>query len=334
LLALVLRRLVWLPAAALGVATLVFVALEAAPGDPADLLLGDRPVPPEVRERIERAYGFDRPPLVRYGRWLSALFLEGELGWSHSRGRPVAQALADALPPTLLLSGAALLAHLVLGVAAGVVSGAGRGRAVDRALTVLGLAIYGMPTFWIGLMAILLASYVVPLFPASSMSSVGAERLGWIGRSLDGLWHLVLPAAVLGVGSAAALARFVRAGLIETLDLDFVRAARARGVSERDVLWRHALRSSLIPVINQVGLSLPVLVSGSLVVEVVFAWPGMGRLTYDALRAYDLPVVLAATMLSTVLVLIGSLLADLAMFAVDRRIRLGGSGAARPGKVA
>ena len=121
------------------------------------------------------------------------------------------------------------------------------------------------------------------------------------GRSLDGLWHLVLPAAVLGVGSAAALARFVRAGLIETLDLDFVRAARARGVSERGVLWRHALRSSLIPVINQVGLSLPVLVSGSLVVEVVFAWPGMGRLTYDALRAYDLPVVLAATMLSTVL---------------------------------
>lgn len=329
-----LRRLLWLPAAALGVATLVFVALEAAPGSPADLLLGERPVPPEVRQRIERAYGFDRPPLVRYGRWVSAVFLEGELGWSHSRGRPVAQALAQALPPTLLLSGAALLGHLLLGLLIGVASAAERGRRLDRALTALGLAIYAMPTFWLGLMSILLASYVLPLFPASSMSSVGAERLGWIGRSLDGLWHLVLPAAVLGLGSAAALARFVRAGLIETLDLDFVRAARARGVSARRVLWRHALSNSLIPVINWIGLSLPVLVSGSLVVEVVFAWPGMGRLTYDALRAYDLPVVLAATMLSTVLVLIGSLLADLAMMVVDRRIRSGHGGSVRTGRVA
>ena len=329
-----LRRLLWLPAAALGVATLVFVALEAAPGSPADLLLGERPVPPEVRQRIERAYGFDRPPLVRYGRWVSAVFLEGELGWSHSRGRPVAQALAEALPPTLLLSGAALLGHLLLGLLIGVASAAERGRRLDRALTALGLAIYAMPTFWLGLMSILLASYVLPLFPASSMSSVGAERLGWIGRSLDGLWHLVLPAAVLGLGSAAALARFVRAGLIETLDLDFVRAARARGVSARRVLWRHALSNSLIPVINWIGLSLPVLVSGSLVVEVVFAWPGMGRLTYDALRAYDLPVVLAATMLSTVLVLIGSLLADLAMMVVDRRIRSGHGGSVRTGRVA
>ena len=329
-----LRRLVWLPAAALGVATLVFVALEAAPGNPADLLLGDRPVPPDVRQRIERAYGFDRPALVRYGRWLSAVFVEGELGWSHSRGRPVAQALAEALPPTLLLSGAALVGHLLLGLLIGVASAAGRGRGLDRALTTLGLAIYAMPAFWLGLMSILLASYVVPLFPASSMSSVGAERLGWIGRSLDGLWHLVLPAAVLGLGSAAALARFVRAGLIETLDLDFVRAARARGVSQRRVLWRHALSNSLVPVINWTGLSLPVLVSGSLVVEVVFAWPGMGRLTYDALRAYDLPVVLAATMLSTVLVLIGSLFADLGMIIVDRRIRMGEPGAVRSGRVA
>ena len=324
----------WLPAAALGVATLVFAALEAAPGDPADLLLGDRPVPPHVRARIERAYGFDRPPLVRYGHWLSSVFLEGELGWSHSRSRPVARALADALPPTLLLSGAALVGHLLLGLLLGVVSAAARGRWVDRILTALGLAVYAMPTFWIGLMAILLASYVVPLFPASSMASVGAERLGFLGRSLDGLWHLVLPAGVLALGSAAALGRFVRAGLIEALDLDFVRAARARGVSERGVLWRHALRSSLVPVINWVGLSLPVLVSGSLVVEVVFAWPGMGRLTYDALRAYDLPVVLAATMLSTVLVLVGSLFADLAMIVVDRRIRIGEGAAARPGRVA
>ena len=317
-----IRRLALVLPLALGVATLVFVLMEASPGDPVDLLLGDRPVPPEVRERIERAYGFDQPPLTRYGRWMSALFLEGELGWSHSRSRPVARLLADALPATLALAGAALLLHLLVGVTLGVVSASRRGSWPDRALTVGSLLLYAMPTFWLGLMAVLALSYFVPIFPTSSMQSVGAEDWSFLHRLADRVWHLMLPACVLGLGSAAAMVRFVRAGLLETLGRDFVRAARARGLAERRVMLGHALRNSLLPVINLIGLALPALISGSLVVEVIFAWPGMGRLTYDAIRAQDMPVVLATTLLATLLVVLGSLAADLAMAAVDPRIRL------------
>jgi peptide/nickel transport system permease protein len=318
-----LRRLLLTVPLALGAATLVFALMETAPGEPVDLLLGERPVPPEVRERIERAYGFDRPPLARYLHWLGALVLRGELGWSHSRARPVAQALGQALPPTLALAGTALVLHLCLGILLGTLSASLAGRWRDRALTFFSLLLYAMPTFWLGLMAILALSYFVPLFPASSQASVGAAAWPWGARLADRVWHLALPAGVLGIASAASMMRFVRAGLLAALAQPFVRAARARGLSARRVIFAHALRNALLPVVNLAGLSLPVLLSGSLVIEVVFAWPGMGRLTYEAIRAQDLPVVLASTLLATVMVVGGSLAADLAMAAADPRIRLG-----------
>jgi peptide/nickel transport system permease protein len=321
----VLRRLLAAVPLALGAATLVFVVMETAPGDPVDRLLGDRPVPPGVRERIERVYGFDRPAVERYAGWMGALF-RGELGWSHSRQRPVADTVLQALPPTLVLSGAALLLHLLAGIAMGVVSAARPGGWADRTLTLGGLALYAMPTFWLGLMAILALSYALPLFPASSIQSVGADGWPFLARLGDRLWHLALPAAVLGLASAAAMTRFVRAGLLETLGQEFVKAARARGAGERRILFVHGLRNALLPVINLAGLSLPALLSGSLVIEVVFAWPGMGRLTYDAILAQDLPLVLATTMFATVLVILGSLAADVAMAAADPRIRLGDAG--------
>jgi len=329
LLGFVLKRLAIAVPLVLGVLTLVFVLLETTPGDPADLILGDRPVPPEVRERIERAYGFDAPPLERYARWMTALIFRGDLGWSVSRSRPVARLLAETLPPTLLLAGAALTLHVLLGLGLGVVSAARRGRWPDRALTLASLSLYAMPTFWLGLMAILGLSYLVPLFPASSMNAVGAEDWSLGRRLLDALWHLALPAAVLGLSSAAAMTRFVRAGLLEALGQEFIRAARARGLGGGRVMLVHALRNSLGPVINLVGLSLPILVSGSLIVEVVFAWPGVGRLTYDAIMAKDLSVVLVTTLLASLLVVVGSLAADLAMAAVDPRIRLAAERRAR-----
>ena len=321
------RRLAAALPLVLGAATLVFLALEAAPGDPVDLLLGDRPVPQDVRERIERAYGLDRPPLERYATWLGGVFLRGDLGWSYSRSRPVAALLAEALPATLLLAGAALLLHVVLGIALGGIAVAWRTRAIERALTAGTLLLYAMPTFSVGLLAILLLAHALPLFPASSMHSVGAEGWSAGARLLDLLRHLCLPALVLGAASAAGMARFVRAGLLDTLGQEFMRAGRARGLGPGRLLWRHALRNALLPVVNLVGLSLPILVSGSLVTEVVFAWPGMGRLTYEAILARDVPIVLAATILASWMVVAGSLLADLAMLAVDPRIRLAREGA-------
>jgi len=322
----ILGRLAFAVPLALGVATLIFVLMETAPGNPADLMLGDNPVPEEVRERIEHAYGFDRPATERYARWLSALFLKGELGWSHSRSRPVGRLLADALPPTLLLAGTALVFHLLAGILLGVVAASRNGRWQDRALTIGSLMLYAMPTFWVGLMAILGFSYFVPVFPASSMQSVGAEDWSLLGRVADRAWHLLLPAGVLGLASAAAMTRFIRAGLLEALGQEFVRAARARGLAERRVLLVHALRHAILPVINLAGMSLPVLVSGSLVIEVVFGWPGMGRLTYDAIHAQDFAVVLATTLLAALTVVAGNLAADVAMALADPRIRLDGSG--------
>jgi peptide/nickel transport system permease protein len=320
----ILRRLAIAVPLALGVATLVFVLLETAPGSPADLLLGDRPVSPEVRQKIEEAYGFDRSPVERYLNWLAALCLEGDLGWSHSKGRPVAEVLASTIPATVVLAGSALVLHLLVGIVLGVISAAQRDRWPDSLLTLGSLALYAMPTFWLGLMAILWLSYIIPLFPASSMQSVGSSAWPALLRLADRAWHLILPSAVLGLASAAAMTRFVRAGLLEALGQEFIKAARARGLGGGRVILIHALRNALIPVINLIGLSLPILISGSLVTEVVFAWPGMGRLMYEAIRAQDFGIVLAATLLATLLVVFGNLAADLAMAVVDPRIRLSG----------
>jgi peptide/nickel transport system permease protein len=320
------RRLILAVPLALGVATLVFVLLETAPGDPADLMLAGRPVPPEIREQILEAYGLDRSAGRRYASWIGALALHGDLGWSISRSRPVAELIGEALPRTALLAATALVLHVIAGVALGMVSASTRRRWVDRSIGGVSLVLYAMPAFWLGLMAVLCLSYLVPLFPASSMHSVGAEAWSWPRRWLDVAWHLVLPASVLGLASTAAMLRFVRAGLLRALARGFARAARARGVGSRRVLLVHALRNALLPVINLIGVSLPALLSGSLVIEVVFAWPGMGRLTYDAILMQDFPVVLATTLLATLLVVVGTLAADLAMVAADPRIRLRTSG--------
>lgn len=318
----VLRRLATALPLALGVATLVFILMETAPGEPVDTLLGAGPVPDEVRERYERVFGFDKSPVQRYVGWLSGL-ARGDLGWSISRSRPVSEAILDALPATLLLGGTALVLHLVIGVVLGVISAARRGGTADRLLTLGSLTLYAMPAFWLGLMAILTFSHALPWFPASNMSSTSAGDWSPLRRMLDISWHLALPCAVLATASAAAMSRFVRAGLLQALGQEFVRAARARGLTGNRVLIGHALRNTLIPVINLIGLSLPILVSGSLVIEVVFSWPGMGRLTYEAIHAEDGSVVLAATLLASLFVVLGNLAADLAMAAVDPRIRLG-----------
>jgi len=326
---LVARRLLAAIPLLFGVLTLVFVLVESAPGDPSGVLLGERPVPPEVRARIVEAYGLDRPPVERYLRWLGAVTLRGELGWSVSRARPVTRAIGDALPSTLLLAGAALLIYVIAGTGIGVAAARWRGRWPDRALGGASLVLFSMPVFWIGLLAILALSSGLGWFPPGSTHSVGADAWPPVRRTADLLWHLALPAGILGLTSAAALSRFVRSEMLAALGEEFVRAASARGASGRRVLFGHALCNSLLPAVTLVGMSVPVLVSGSLVTEVVFAWPGMGRLAYDAILARDLPVVLATTLLSSVLVIAGNLAADLVLAAVDPRIRAGQGGGAR-----
>ena len=322
MLGLVARRLVSAVPLVAGVLTLTFLLVEAAPGRPADLLLGDGPVPREMRARIEAAYGLDQPAYARYASWIGHT-LRGDLGWSLSRGRKVRSVFADSLPQTIGLAAGALAIQLLLGVVLGALHVVRPGGAVDHGLGFAGLVLASVPTFWLGLMAILLFAVAIPIFPPSSAHSIGADALSLPARAADALWHAALPSLVLGLGSAAIIARFVRASLVQALGEGFVRAARARGASRTRLLLVHALPAAAGPVITLAGLQLPALVSGALVVEVVFGWPGMGRVTYDAVMAQDLPVVLAAVFLATLLVIAGNLLAALGLALVDPRMRVG-----------
>jgi peptide/nickel transport system permease protein len=298
--------------------TLTFFLIHLAPGDPIHLV-EDQKMTREQRERLEHIFKLDRPLPEQYVAWLGAVVLHGDWGISFTQNRPVTDVIADFLPRTLVLAGAALVvdytAALVLGIAA-----ARRRGATDHLIRVASLLLTSQPLFWLGLMAILLFSYVWPVLPAGGFPSQ-AETGGALSRGLDFLRHLALPALVLGLFSAASTTRFVRGSLLEVMSRDFIRAARAKGLSEARVVWVHGLRNALTPVIQLFGLALPGLLGGSLIVETVFSWPGIGWLTFNSVSTRDYPVILATTALSGALVAAGSLVADLLHAAADPRVR-------------
>lgn len=316
---LVLRRLaVTLPLLWL-VATLTFVVAHAVPGSLADLIDNPR-LSPQGREVIRERYGLDLPLHQQYARWLESL-ARGDLGVSFLYRQPVAGVVARALPPTLLLTGTALVLDLLLGVAIALFSVVRPHSWFDRLTTVLGLTLYGLPTFWVAGLAILLFSVWLGWLPASHMHSVDVLSMGPGERFADLLRHLVLPATALGIVGAAGTARYLRSTLLDIRSSRFLLAARARGLSRSRVLCLHALRPALLPLITILGLSLPFLVSGALVIEVIFSWPGMGRVMWTAAWARDVPVILATTLLAAGAVIAGNLLADILYIAVDPRTR-------------
>jgi len=315
----VLRRAAAAAVLLLLVVSVTFLLLHLAPGDPT-LLLDNPRIPPAQRAHLREIYGFNRPLGVQYLAWLGAA-LRGDFGDSFVHHRSVARVLADALPATALLTAVALPLQALLGLALGVAAARRRGRAGDHLIRTASLLLYSLPVFWLGLMAILAFSVHWPWLPASHLRSVDAGSLSPLRAVLDVARHLVLPSLVLALSTAGGVARFVRNSLLEALSQDYVRTARALGVRERRVVWLHALRNTLPPLVQLLGLQLPLLLSGSLVVEVVFAWPGVGRVTYDAILTRDYPVVLASTALAGALVVLGSLLADLLQIAADPRVR-------------
>lgn len=302
------------------VLTVTFFLIHLAPGDPALLLIGER-ISAETADNLREVYGLDRPLPLQYLTWLRAVVLQFDWGVSITFGRPVVSLLAEALFPTLVLGSTAMAIQYGIGVPLGVVAARRRGTFVDGAIRTVSLALYSMPLFWMGLMAILLFSHGVDLFPAGHMRSVGAAEMEPGARALDMLRHLALPALTLGLTMSGATVRFVRNRMIEVLEQDYIRSARAKGLSERRVIWIHAMRNVLVPVIQLFGLSLPFLLNGSLVLEVVFSWPGLGRTTYQAIMARDYPVILAATAFTAVVVILGNLLADILHAVIDPRSR-------------
>jgi len=305
--------LVWL------VVTVTFVVVQLAPGSYADTL--DHPrLTPEARQNLRASYGLDRPLGEQYLRWLSSA-ATGDLGSSYLFKEPVAKVIGRALPPTLLLAGTALLLDLALGVLLALAAARRPYGWVDRLTTVLGLGIYGLPSFWIAGLLILVFALGLGWLPASHMYSVGAGDFSALGRLVDLLRHLVLPALSLGLVGAAATARLLRSTLLEARASRFVLAATARGLSRRRILWVHSLRPALLPVITAFGLALPMVVSGSVVVESVFSWPGMGLALWRAAEARDIPLVMGLTLVGAAAVIVGSLIADLLYAVADPRAR-------------
>ncbi len=315
----ILKRVLQAIPILLGASTIIFFLMHAAPGDPTTIYLSNPNIDPAVIEQMRRNLGLDQPVYVQYFRWITS-FMTGEFGYSFSQHRPIAEILKDTIPNTLLLSGIALVIIFVLGVVIGTVQAVRQYSWIDNTATVSSFFIYSMPSFWLGLMLILLFGYKLQWLPASQMTVVNYEFMGSTDQLLDRLKHLILPAAALGFGGAAAVARYMRSGMLEQIRQDYVRTARAKGLAERTVVFKHALRNALIPVVTLLGLYIPFLMSGAVLVETIFAWPGMGRLIVSAIFQRDYPVVLASAFVLAVFVILGNLVADILYSVVDPRV--------------
>jgi peptide/nickel transport system permease protein len=302
------------------VLTVTFFLIHAAPGDPVSVF-EDQRMTREQRERLHQIYKLDRPLPEQYAAWLGAVVLHGDWGISFSRQIPVTRVIVQFAPATVRLAAAGLAVDYAAGLLFGIAAARRHGRASDHLIRIVSLILFAQPTFWVGLMAILLFSYVWPLFPAGGTHSTGAELLRPAERFFDLLRHLALPALTLGLTSTGSTIRFVRGSLLEVMNRDFIRAARAKGLSEARVVWVHGLRNALTPVIQIFGVTLPRTLSGALIIEVIFSWPGLGWLTFNAVSTRDYPLILAITALSGALVALGNLIADLAHAAADPRVR-------------
>lgn len=303
------------------VSAISFALIHLAPGDPFSGVMDNPNVSEAVRERLRAQYGLDRPLPEQFGRYVSQL-ARGELGWSFSHDRPVRDVLAHALPNTLLLMTIALVGSFGLGILIALVQVARRGSATDHVLGGISLLFFSMPDFWLATLALLAFTYWLPLFPVGgTVDPVMHEYMGAWGRLVDRLRHLVLPALTLTALAAAGVARYQRAALLDVLPADYIRTARLKGLTEREILRRHALRNATLPIISLIGLSFPALLTGAVFVEKVFAWPGMGLALVNAIGSRDYPLVVGAVIIGSVMVTLGSLLADMLYAWADPRLR-------------
>jgi peptide/nickel transport system permease protein len=311
----------WLPRAALTLAAiglLNFTLIRLAPGDPAAVIAGESGAADAAFiEKIRSDYGLDQPMPVQVANYLGRL-ARLDLGVSYRSNLPVWQLIAQRLPATLLLTVTALLAAITIGTALGIASARSRGGWLDTAIGSLAMLCYAMPVFWVGLVLVLVFSVGLGWFPAFGMASLipkqGATHL------IDVAHHLVLPALTLSLLHLAVYVRLARSSTLEVLDRDFVRAARAKGLTDGQVMRGHVLRNALLPTITMAGLQIGHLVGGAVVIETVFAWPGIGRLAFDALLQRDYAVILGVFFVCSVMVVLANLFTDLVLRVIDPRI--------------
>jgi peptide/nickel transport system permease protein len=311
----IVRRLIQSVFLLLGVTVLSYGIMRIAPGGPSQFLGGeDNPrISAEYRRQITEAYGLNEPAPVQYAKWLWNV-LHLDFGRSFIDQRPVIDKIAERIPASFQLALASFLLGL-LGIPLGVYAATHRGRLGDQTVRLFTVVGNSVPHWWLGLMVLIVSASTIRIFPLGGQYTIGNDTL------LDRLWHLALPATIGAMSGWITYSRFVRAELLEALGQDFVRTARAKGLPPRDVLYRHALRNALLPLATMFGGILTLILSGSLLFEITFSWPGLGRLTVEAAYQRDYPLLMASTVLGSILVILGNLLSDISYAWVDPRVR-------------
>ncbi len=316
----ILRRLAFLVPVLGLLSILGFALLIALPGDPLDMLaLGDPSITKADLDRLKQLYGLNDPLPVRYAKWMGQV-LQGNLGYSRHYRVPVTELLAPRLQNTLILAGLAVLVSLSVSIPIGVYSAVRPYSLSDYAATVLAFVGYAVPAFWLGLVLIILFAVHLGWFPAGGIMSADPPR-GLIGVLADRAIHLVMPVVVLSLHSMATWTRYMRSSLLEVVRQDFIQTARAKGLAERTVIYRHALKNALIPMVTLFANTVPVLVGGSVIVETVFSYPGIGKMHYDSVLGNDYSVSMAILMFLAALVVAFNLLADITYGLLDPRFR-------------
>ena len=316
----IIRRLLQMIPLLFGITFLTFALINLIPGSPIQRFEFNPRARPEDVERIRRNLGLDEPWPTRYFYWVRDA-VTGDLGYSLINGTPVIDRIWNVIPNTLLLTGAALLFALALAIPLGIYSAVKRNSWFDNVVTIGSIAVFAVPTFWLGLLMIILFAVKFREWGLPAMPVSGTHDFRGGGGFFDRLEHLVMPAVALGLVQLAGWTRYIRSSMLEVIRQDYVRTAQAKGLTQRAVLYIHAFRNALLPLVTLVGLTLPELVAGAFFIEVIFAWNGLGRLTVDALNARDYTLVMGAFTILAVLTLLGNLLADVLYGVFDPRIR-------------
>lgn len=325
----ILKRLLLIVPTLLGITVVTFAIIQLAPGNPALLKVqmgrqggvGDQAVAQAIVEQTRKLYGLDKPLPVRYWIWLKRVATL-DFGNSYKDHRPVMDKILEVLPVTLQLSVLSIFLSYLLAVPIGVYSAVRQDSLGDRAATIVLFVLYSLPNFWVATLVIVYlgGGDYLDLFPVYGLSSFDAERWPFWRWLADRLWHLVLPVGCLTYGGLASLSRYMRAGMIEVIRQDYILTARAKGLSEKAVVFKHALRNSVIPIVTFLAFLLPAMIGGSVIVESIFSIPGMGKLGFEAVLSRDYPVIMAIATISALLTLVGMLLSDILYVLVDPRI--------------
>jgi len=320
------KRLVMLVPLLLGITLISFVVIHLAPGEPTDIQTQMNPqASSELQERLRVQYGLDKPLYEQYGVWLGRL-LQLDFGESFATDRrPVLDKVLERLPITILLNVLSILVILAISVPLGVMSAVRRNSGFDRTTTILVFTGFAMPSFWLALLLMDWFGVRLGWFPVSGLKSLGYEYLGFWAQLGDRVSHLILPVFISAIGGVAGFSRYMRSNMLEVIRQDYILTARAKGLSERTVIYKHALRNALLPVITILGLSVPGLIGGSVIFETIFAIPGMGKLFYDGVMMRDYPLIMGILVMGAVLTLLGNLIADICYALADPRIRQGQS---------